>query len=502
MTCRVGSFYKTYQRKEQWEQMLYTDKKPNRTDRPSTIRELQDDPVRAGKPATIMSDGAQRNWSGGGTRHKKNNVQLSAERVTSQSYEGLLSSLPGLEVVDITIGDARAEDISQIQTSLRRYLAEQDLTRIDLSSLQSEENVSSMSRMRMEGLGLLITECQAMLSGILFGPENAVIDLVQSSMRLMSASLFIEQFLGSLNSDKHALNIDMLNIMDCQLSTEMTEKFWSYLRSFTSLNHLTISDSSLICPSQLKGFSRWWDVEGVMGYEGLLSSLPGLRRIGITIDDAERDVAQMTACLRRTRGQQLTHIDLTASDSLPSEKKSVSRETIRGLGLLIREQTKHLQRLNLSGMKCLDEEDLLPSVTELSAEKVTSQSYEGLLSSLPGLREIYITIDDAERDIAQITAGIRRTGGQQLTHIDLTAPSSLPSEKKSVSRETIRGLGLLIREQTKNLQLLNPSGMKCLDEEDLVELVESSTYSKALIAIDKRDWKCYEEGYVERLDEL
>ena len=66
---------------------------------------------------------------------------------------------------------------------------------------------------------------------------------------------------------------------------------------------------------------------------------------------------------------------------------------------------------------------------------------------------------------------------------DLTAPYSLPSEKKSVSRETMRGLGLLIREQTKNLQRLNLSGMKCLDEEDLVELVESSTYSKALYSL-------------------
>ena len=126
-------------------------------------------------------------------------TKLSAERVTSQSYEGLLSSLPGLEVVDITIGDARTEDISQIQTSLRRYLAEQDLTRIDLSSLQSEENVSSMSRQRMEGLGLLIRNRQAKLSGILFGPENALIDLVQSSMRLMSASLFIEQWVTEIS---------------------------------------------------------------------------------------------------------------------------------------------------------------------------------------------------------------------------------------------------------------------------------------------------------------
>ena len=122
----------------------------------------------------------------------------------------------------------------------------------------------------------------------------------------------------------------------------------------------------------------------------------------------------------------------------------------------------------------------LPLVTKLSIERVTSESYEGLLSSLPGLREIDIPIDDAERDIPQITAGLRRSEGQQLTTIRLEAPSSLPPEKKSVSRETIRGLGLLIREQTKNLQCLYLAGVKCLDDEDLVELVESSTYLKAL----------------------
>ena len=109
----------------------------------------------------------------------------------------------------------------------------------------------------------------------------------------------------------------------------------------------------------------------------------------------------------------------------------------------------------------------LPSVTKLSAEGVTSQSYEGLLSSLPGLKFIDIAITDAEKDIPQITAGLRRTGGQQLTRIKLTVPSPLYSEENSVSRETMRGLCLLIREQTKN-------------DEDLVELVESSTYLKAL----------------------
>ncbi|XP_030849890.1 uncharacterized protein LOC105439103 [Strongylocentrotus purpuratus] len=73
----------------------------------------------------------------------------------------------------------------------------------------------------------------------------------------------------------------------------------------------------------------------------------------------------------------------------------------------------------------------------------------------------------------QITAGLRRTGGQQLKDIKLIAPLSLPSEKKSVSREMMRGLGLLIREQTKNLQRFWLYGVKCTDKEELVYLIES-----------------------------
>ncbi|XP_030849229.1 uncharacterized protein LOC100893826 [Strongylocentrotus purpuratus] len=125
----------------------------------------------------------------------------------------------------------------------------------------------------------------------------------------------------------------------------------------------------------------------------------------------------------------------------------------------------------------------LPSVEKLSAERVTSQSYEGLLSSLPGLTHIDITIDDAERDIPQITAGLRRTGGQQLTYITITAPDSLASEKQSVSRDTVRGLGLLIREQTKNLQRLDLRRVKCTDEEDLVYLIECCRRVKTMSSV-------------------
>ena len=169
--------------------------------------------------------------------------------------------------------------------------------------------------------------------------------------------------------------LSVLQVNKCLLSSEMTARLWSCLRSFTSLNRLTILDSSL-----------------------------------------------------------------SFSPSPPE----------------------------------------LPSVTKLSAERVTSQSYEGMLSSLPGLRDIDITIDDAERDINRVTAGLRRTGGQQLTRIDLTAPSSLPSENKSVSRETMRGLGLLIREHTKNLQRLDLAWVKCTDEEDLVYLLECCRHVKTM----------------------
>ena len=128
-------------------------------------------------------------------------TKLWAEKVTSQSYVGVLSSLPGLEEVDITIGDANTEDISQIRTSLHRHLTGQDLTRINLHSFTSEGSVSSMSRMR--GLGLLITDYEAILSGVFVGPKETVIDLVQSSTRLMSASLYAKQWVTVMSSQIH-----------------------------------------------------------------------------------------------------------------------------------------------------------------------------------------------------------------------------------------------------------------------------------------------------------
>ncbi|XP_063956601.1 uncharacterized protein LOC135154392 [Lytechinus pictus] len=121
----------------------------------------------------------------------------------------------------------------------------------------------------------------------------------------------------------------------------------------------------------------------------------------------------------------------------------------------------------------------LPSVTNLSDVRVTSNSYEGLISLLPGVENIDITIDDAEGDMAHITAGLRRTGGQKLKHIHLYGPSSL-SPGSHVSEETMRGLGLIIKEHTQNLLELHLQSVKCRDEDDLVYLMECCRHVKTL----------------------
>ncbi|XP_030849902.1 uncharacterized protein LOC115927775 [Strongylocentrotus purpuratus] len=452
-------------------------------------------------------------------------TQLSAERVTSQCYKEVLSSIPGVRDIDVSIDVTETSNTFQITTASRPMnqtkainMNEQFFVHIRLHALPAL-TADRKIEPAIGGLSLLFedqTENQQWLhvSGGRGRDEEALVDLFVKTKQL--TYLNVGSGGGTLLKNNNVQNT-RLEIEQCQLSIEMTEKLWSCFRSFTSLNHLTISDSSLSFPPSPPDLQSVTNLSAErvtsQSYEGLLSSLPGLRVIDITIDDAERDISQITACLRRTGRQQLTHIELTAPSSLPSAKTSVSRETVRGLGLLIREQTKDLQRLCLSGVKCLDEEDLvelvesstlkaldslhlqsldgtcfeydresgfqLPSVTELLTESVTSQSYEGLLSSLPGLKEIDIAIDDAERDIPQIMAGLRRTGGQQLTRINITAPS-LPSEKQSVSSETMRGLGLVIREQTKNLQWLCLSRVKGTDEGDLVELVECCKHVKMM----------------------
>nr|XP_054756925.1 uncharacterized protein LOC129263004 [Lytechinus pictus] len=166
-----------------------------------------------------------------------------------------------------------------------------------------------------------------------------------------------------------------IQITKCRLSSEMTSRMWTCVRSFTTLKHLTISDSSLSFP--------------------------------------------------------------------PSPPE-------------------------------------LPSVTNLSAERVTSQSYNGLISSLPGLEGIEIKMDDAEGDMAHITAGFRQTGGRKFKEISLYGPTAVSLEKSRVSRETMRGLGQVIKEHTQNLQELYLRCVKCTDEDDLVYLIDCCRHVKAM----------------------
>nr|XP_054757355.1 uncharacterized protein LOC129263469 [Lytechinus pictus] len=145
----------------------------------------------------------------------------------------------------------------------------------------------------------------------------------------------------------------------------------------------------------------------------------------------------------------------------------------------------------------------LPSVTKLSAEKVTSQCYESLISLLPGLEDIDITIDDAEGDIAHITAGLRRTVGQKLKRIYLHGLSSLPPEMSRVSRETMRGLGLILNKHTQNLQELHLEGVKCTDENDLVYLLECCRRVRTMKCVSlTKCWTMTNGGLRSRLERL
>eukprot|EP00057_Strongylocentrotus_purpuratus_P011238 XP_011665712.1 PREDICTED: uncharacterized protein LOC105438977 [Strongylocentrotus purpuratus] len=119
----------------------------------------------------------------------------------------------------------------------------------------------------------------------------------------------------------------------------------------------------------------------------------------------------------------------------------------------------------------------LRSVKQLSAERVTSQSYEGVLLSIPGVKDIDVSIDVAETsNTFQITTASRpmnqtRARDEQFfVHIRLHALTALATDKKIESGKIIGGLSLLFEDQTKNQQRLHVSGVRGRDEEALVDL--------------------------------
>ncbi|XP_041466538.1 uncharacterized protein LOC121417044 [Lytechinus variegatus] len=291
---------------------------------------------------------------------------LSVRRVTSQCYRGLISSLPGL--TDIVYTDDAEGDIAQI-TSALCWTGGNKLERIIIRNTPSSfPSRKSHFQSETEGEPRLLFDKHPSKMLILHSAgrsEN------EGPVEVIESFAFVASFaeLQLVFLDGWSFNFDMtfgVEISKCQLSPEMTTRVWSCLSSFTSLNHLTISDSSIDfppSPPELPSI-RSLSVERVTPhcYKGVISSLPGLVDIvyiDITIDDAERDITFITASLRRTGGQKLTHITLRTVHSLPLEQKRVSRDTMRGLGLLIKEHTKNMECLILERVKCTDEDDMV-----------------------------------------------------------------------------------------------------------------------------------------------
>ena len=150
----------------------------------------------------------------------------------------------------------------------------------------------------------------------------------------------------------------------------MTHTLWSCLKSFTSLNHLTISDSSLSfppSPPELPSITKL-SAERLTSesYEGVLSSVPGVREIEVSIDDAETgSVHEITTASRpmsqtKTRDAQLfVHIRLDACSTLRTDREIDSGEPLGRLSLLFGDPTRNQQRLYVSGMKGRDEKTLI-----------------------------------------------------------------------------------------------------------------------------------------------
>ncbi|XP_041466318.1 uncharacterized protein LOC121416863 [Lytechinus variegatus] len=501
-------------------------------------------------------------------------TSLSVKGVTSQCFEGLISMLPCLTDIadmDITIDDAEG-DIAYISASFRRT-GGQKLERISLrdtpSSFPSQK--SPFWSETEGGLRLLFDKRAAnmlILHSDKHSENKGPVEVLESFAFLASLAQLKLEFL-----DGWSFNFGTtfgVKITKCQLSPEMTTRIWSCLRSFTSLNDLTISDSSLSftpSPPELPSITSL-SVKGVTSqcYKGLISMLPCLTDIvdmDITIDDAEEDIDYISASLRRTGGKKLDRIIIRDTpSSFPSRKSSFGTETEGGPRLLFDKHATNMLTLHnaihsenkgavevlesfafLASLAQLELEFLdgwsfnfgtafgvkiskcqltlemakrmwsclssftslnhlhisfpslsffkfppeLQSIRSLSVEGVTLQNYRILISSLPGFVDIVhidITIDDPERDIAFITAGLRQNRRQKLTNITLRTLYSLPIKRCRVSSETLRGLSLLIKEHTKNLMEFYLGWVKCAYEDDLVYLIECCRYVKTMERVE------------------
>ena len=115
----------------------------------------------------------------------------------------------------------------------------------------------------------------------------------------------------------------------------------------------------------------------------------------------------------------------------------------------------------------------LPSVNELSTKRVSSESYSGLIMSLPGLKKMghglhLIYLADADKDIAQISLGLRHLGAS-LTHIELDG--RFASERK-VSDCNFKCLCEVIIEKVTKLEMIWFANLT-MDEQSLIDLIKT-----------------------------
>eukprot|EP00057_Strongylocentrotus_purpuratus_P009346 XP_011663820.1 PREDICTED: uncharacterized protein LOC105438127 [Strongylocentrotus purpuratus] len=192
------------------------------------------------------------------------------------------------------------------------------------------------------------------------GTQGNVSSLVQrcvNAERIVLKSPTVYTVVGMQNLPKQ-LKRQVMTVMfeGSTLATDVTTGLWSWPGIIfvwaTYSHHLRLS---LSIPSTTQSFIRSQSYQRE-SFLGCGTNAHGILRSRITgLNKSEKS-------LRVIALHQLTRIKLTAlapDYSLTSEKQSVSRETMRGLGLLIREQTKNLQRLDLDPVKCTYEEDLV-----------------------------------------------------------------------------------------------------------------------------------------------
>nr|XP_054757516.1 protein NLRC5-like [Lytechinus pictus] len=177
-------------------------------------------------------------------------------------------------------------------------------------------------------------------SGVNDGNVSSLVRRCVTSQRMVLKSPTVYTFVGMQNLPRELKQkVSSVQFEQSIMTAAVTDGLWVCLKSFPMLTSLTISDSSIDftpSPPELPSI-RSLSVEGVTSqcYKGLISTLPGMVYIDVTIDDLEEDIAHIVSVLRRTGGQKLERIIIRkTSSSFPSRKSPFQNETEGGPRLL------------------------------------------------------------------------------------------------------------------------------------------------------------------------